>query len=290
MKKNVSQINFAHDNSNQMSVKASDLPGRSSSKISHIEEPIAAQDKKATKFYYKSDIFNISGPNQIPQKTKPLEHLKSDIFFEKSENQKFITKSNNDLSQFDRHNNEFIWKLKKLNRGTAFDRTSFVESTGLNFYDNKIENNGGIKISLNSKTSARDLRLERKNIRIHSFDNQDYSYKHTDVNLEDRGAKSKHLIYSKVRNSKSMIFGESEEEPGNQKYKPLRKQFIKDNHGLIKQSENGKECSNNFKGKIANANLNKSGDGNIRAYEIKDIENFSSFKISEIKKEFNRKG
>ena len=174
MKKHVSQIDFLYDYSNPIPEKARNLNGRSKSNIFHLDEAYAEPKRIEIKFYNKSDIFNISGSRQVHHETKNLEHLKSNIFFEKSENEKFKTKSNWDLNEYARRYDNNMFKLKRLNNEVPSPNTPISKSNTVNCFENKIEKNVGIKISSELKNSCSDMRLIKNNIRQNSFDSKDF--------------------------------------------------------------------------------------------------------------------
>jgi hypothetical protein len=252
------------------------------------DETSNASGNKATKFYNKSDIFNVSGANQKTQtpNNRLAPSTKTDIFFENSEKEKKV--SNKDLNPYDRHGSEFLLKLKKLNPPEVFDKASILKPSGLLNNENNIDNKVRMKIVSDPKISAKERKLIMNSTTINPAEVQVLKTKHSEVASLVEKVTSEALITSKVVETKSKIFIDPSEDQGNDKYKPHKKQFTKDR--VNDEFGYFKEATNNLDGGNVKFDLNKASYGGADTYEINDIDNFKTHKISEIEKEFRNKG
>ena len=105
-----SNIFFTKEESITIQKSIKFVNNKSSLNIFKEEETSMASGNKATKFYNKSDIFNVSSANQKTQTPNSRLGPSTDIFFENSQKEKNV--SNKDLNPYDRHGSEFLVKLK----------------------------------------------------------------------------------------------------------------------------------------------------------------------------------
>ena len=245
------------------------------------EEPSEVPDNKLSKNYNKSDIFNVANRNQKIETTgaRQAPSQQTDIFFRNSKKEKKTT--NYESNTFDRHDAQFLMNLKKINPPEAFDKATILRPSGLLNNENNFDNKVKMKVGSDPNMSAKERKLVMNQSMINPNEVQVLKTKHSDVATLVEKVTSEALITTKVAEPKSKVFIDPNEEPVNENYKPskkiIKKERINGEYGYYK------DLTNDLDG----------GSNNIRGdntFAIRDIENFKTYKIQEIEKEFRKKG
>lgn len=276
-----SNIFFINEESLPVQKSTKYLNPKSSSNIFKQEEPSIVPDNKLSKNYNKSDIFNVVGRNQRIQTAgaRQAPSQQTDIFFRNSNKDKKTT--NYESNTFDRHDSQFLMNLKKINPPEAFNKATILKPSGLINNENNFDNKVKMKIGSDPHMSAKERKLVMNQTTINPDEVQVLKTKHSEVASLVEKVTSEALITTKVAEPKSKVFIDPNEEPSNDNYKPskkfIKKERINGEYGYYKDLTNDPEGGSN----------NMRGDN---TFAIKDIENFKTYKIQEIEKEFRKKG